>query len=111
MFVEHKEHGEHSRESGVSPITKLSQAIREGAKLRPQCSGLFFKEGKSCALGAAYEAITGLHSIADDDSVMALLRQRFKLGDRDLVWEVGMQRNDAGWTREQCADWLEKQGL
>ena len=36
----------------------LSEAIREGAKLRPQnVRGGFFLQGKSCAIGAASEAI------------------------------------------------------
>ncbi len=38
---------------------KLSTAIREGAKLRPQCRGEMHFKGASCALGAAYEFATG----------------------------------------------------
>jgi hypothetical protein len=36
---------------------KLSEAIRLGAMLRPQGTDVFFAFGKSCALGAASEAI------------------------------------------------------
>lgn len=36
---------------------KLSEAIRLGAMLRPQGFGHVLKDGRSCALGAAYEAI------------------------------------------------------
>src|ERR1700741_3225132 len=38
---------------------KLSEAMRIGARLRPQCSGYLFNNGASCALGAAYEAVYG----------------------------------------------------
>jgi hypothetical protein len=58
---------------------KLSEAIREGAKLRPQTRGLMFGadglDGElcSCALGAAYEA--------------ALRERGTNLSERDL-WRV-----------------------
>src|SRR6476659_8997882 len=38
---------------------KLSDAIRSGAAIRPKAISKFYFEGKSCAIGAAYEAITG----------------------------------------------------
>lgn len=38
-------------------ITKLSQAIREGAKLRPKGTTYFFSGGKSCAMGAMAEGL------------------------------------------------------
>src|SRR5258706_4854134 len=34
---------------------RLSEAIRIGARIRPQCSGWAFEHGKSCAWGAAWE--------------------------------------------------------
>src|SRR5258706_314082 len=36
---------------------RLSEAIRMGAKLRPQCFNSFWMDGGSCAMGAAYEAV------------------------------------------------------
>lgn len=52
---------------------KLSEAIRQGAKLRPMATGDFFvkeewsEDVSSCALGAAYEAIHRLEGVAFDD--------------------------------------------
>jgi hypothetical protein len=59
MFVEHKSPGEASpnREKLPEEITKLSEAIRIGATKRPQCTGDYFDNGGSCALGAAWEAM------------------------------------------------------
>src|SRR5258706_3257598 len=34
---------------------RLSGAIRIGARIRPQCEGSFFEDGRSCAMGAAME--------------------------------------------------------
>ena len=36
---------------------QLSDAIMAGSKLRPQAFGAYFKDSKSCAFGAALEAI------------------------------------------------------
>lgn len=45
-------------ESQVKPL-RLSEAIRIGARIRPQCTSDLFHNGKSCVLGAAYEGATG----------------------------------------------------
>lgn len=91
---------------------KLSQAIRIGAKLRPQCTGLMFLHGESCALGAAYEAIFGY---PDDVSIYAQsdLQDRLRAAVRlpnDAVRTIGTERNDRGESRESIADWLESIG-
>ena len=44
---------------------KTSQAILRGSKIRPQCFGNYFNgsssvNGESCAIGAAYEGLTGV---------------------------------------------------
>ncbi len=90
---------------------KLSQAIRIGAKMRPQCTKAYFKDGGSCAIGAAYEGMTGrsggyreigdlLPELVDDDYQLTLLG------------ELIAGRNDQGTqSREEIADWLEAQGL
>lgn len=36
---------------------RLSEAIRLGSMMRPQGFGYFLKDGRTCAFGAAYEAI------------------------------------------------------
>lgn len=94
----------------MDKISKLSQAIRLGATFRPQCTdGHYFNEGKSCAFGAAHEALTGeynevLHMIVYHVS------ERFVIPD--LIADQIIKRNDdGGETREQIADWLEAQGL
>jgi hypothetical protein len=118
MFVEHKEIGEVTE--APARLTKLSQLIREGAKLRPQTTGRFWWEGKSCALGAAYEAACGHIPAGGDEGPWVLssfasavqckawgeLQRLFPDAPYDKIYV----RNDRGDTREQIADWLEAQG-
>lgn len=105
---------------------KLSGAIRIGAKLRPQAKQYLFENGKSCALGAAYEVVYGYpgdgvlsfpssHSGMDPKDCAEWLGNRLSRAFPEIrrlpggvqdVWE----KNDHGWTREQIADWLESQG-
>jgi hypothetical protein len=99
-------------------ITRLSQAIREGAKLRPQCKKFVFAHGKSCAIGAWLEGLgypykEGAHlsyllalppSIEDAfASADSAYRQKYRL----WIW----QDNDQGRSRESIADRLESIGL
>jgi hypothetical protein len=104
---------------------RLSEAMRLGALLHPQCFGDFHVQGGSCALGAACDAVglaTGRESF---DAYAALtfasrLASAFPvLARRDvrcpvtgqLVADVGtiiIRLNDLEhWTREQIADWVE----
>lgn len=98
-------------------IKKLSQAIRLGATFRPQCTnGAFeYKDGKtvgSCALGAAYEAVFGIHYKLEPhrDITFAPLFERFPEVPNHLVPEIARRNDWMGHTREQIADWLEAQG-
>ncbi len=102
----------HFEEQKVGKI-KLSEAIRIGARLRPQCRAEFFKDGGSCVIGAALEG-AGLYW-----KVMAYkaekrvwpyhwIRELFPNTVSDREFFV---RNDNGETREQIADWLEEQGF
>ncbi len=95
----------------------LSEAIRLGAMLRPQCQRNFFVGDGSCAWGSALEAV-GLR-----EEVMANTREGFSLvlktfpiaahkipeqrnlPLRDVVW----LKNDSGETRERIADWVEQE--
>lgn len=104
MFVEHKEVGEVAK--APAKITKLSEAIRIGARLRPQCTAVFFSDGASCAIGAAMEA-TGI--AYGDTPNTGELHKLFPALD-EFAMSI-YAKNDDGWTREQIADWLEKQGL
>jgi hypothetical protein len=84
---------------------RLSEAIRIGAKLRPQCRETFFQHGRSCALGAAVEAITGKASADFQGSW-----EKF-FNAPDEVFGPILIRNDSGEPRESIAAWLESQGL
>lgn len=92
----------------MDKLKTLSQAIRLGATFRPQCKASYFDNGRSCAVGAAYEAVTGL-SDALDGMVGKILNERFSLPDellsRIVYW------NDLGENREKIADHLEENGL
>jgi hypothetical protein len=110
-------------------ITKLSQAIREGAKLRPQTTLAYFyrcDDGElgSCALGAAAEAL-GLNLSSEGIGMQtdSILSKRFgglldKPTQHPLFPHVVLRLekvitdlNDVqGWSREQIADWLEGLG-
>jgi hypothetical protein len=109
----------------MSEQLTLSAAIREGSKLRPQGFDDFFamQAGQlcSCALGAAYEAATGLTPHMDSN---ALLEEVFPVltegtccpvQDCDdwcvtLLCTVAHLNDDHEWTRKQIADWVEGQG-
>lgn len=115
MFVEHKEQGEVTE--APAKITKLSEAIRIGAKLRPQGMGFYFSEGRSCALGAAYEAVTGKYHEAgagtDIPNMVDWFSEKFDMGPSLGSRIVDMNDGNHGQiqrTREQVADWLESQG-
>jgi hypothetical protein len=125
MFTTEKSLGElpssKSREPLPEEITKVSQAIRIGAKLRPQGTAYYFEHGRSCALGAAYEAIYGHPGVEcaagshrDSSGEMLGVRLGNHFGqpffNADLDYKI-VCKNDSGWTREQIADWLESQGL
>jgi len=113
---------------------KLSEAIRLGAKLRPQCKSSFFSFEStpkgvsckgSCALGAAYEGYYGTRGDGSPETISDSLSKRFPVLHRvvdeqlvpdcikrehglHLVNNVIASLNDyKGWTREQIADWVE----
>lgn len=103
---------------------RLSEAIRIGAKLRPQTTAGEYIEphGGSCALGAAYEAIADgddvLEDVCDDEleEAFPILRDSepsvacpscantVHMSPMGLIVHL----NDTHkWTREQIADWVE----
>lgn len=107
---------------------KLSEAIRAGAKKRPQnTDGEYYRddddgETSSCALGAAYEGLTGKCST---ESVVYLygkwpgLKTLLKCpvdkcifgNEVNTLYAVICHLNDFHlWTRERIADWLWEQG-
>ena len=86
---------------------KLSEAIRIGAAIRPQCSRSFFYKGRSCAIGAAYE---GLYGTTDGFS-MGLLDSAFPHVHEGIWAQIITQNDGLRKSREQIADWLKEQGL
>ncbi len=107
---------------------KLSEAIREGAKLRPQAFGFMFNKRDgiwcSCALGAAREHVFGIGPggcTTSANDITALAQQcGIDLGQmcvdpqeqtHTMIHTVILRLNDEyHWTREQIADWLQTMG-
>jgi hypothetical protein len=106
---------------------KLSDAIREGAKLRPQAFGAYQDAlGGSCALGAAYEAF----ALRDNAAYGVACAEPF-FRERRNPWGTLLRTlrdtpcpdcgymhyedqithlNDTHkWTRERIADWVATQ--
>lgn len=103
---------------------KLSEAIRLGAMLKPQGYQLYQRNGASCALGAAMDAlgIQAEEQMSSAFTEFATLRlcthevaefppgcsdecrwsHPFRMGD--LIVHLN---DDHRWTREQIADWVE----
>jgi hypothetical protein len=103
---------------------KLSTAIREGAKLRPQAFGVFFdfkspdyiEPCASCAMGAAFEATT---NYICSDLRLSHLEAFYPELKIEKVWDksignlwghITLLNDERRWTREQIADWLEQEG-
>ena len=88
-------------------VIKLSQAIRIGAKLRPQCVGGMFVDGGSCAIGAAYEGLTGKTGAGTRREYLVVVNH-YGQAVLDMVWRM----NDLEeMTREDIAHHLEARGL
>lgn len=98
-------------EREVRPL-KLSEAIRIGSRIRPQLrTGLYQEDGMSCALGAAYEAETGIFrdsALLPDEWLeprLPILNEYEKQYGARLIHD-----NDGGMPREVIADRLEVMG-
>lgn len=104
MFVDEKAKGE--VQVPKLGTLKLSEAIRIGAKKRQQTVGLFFYEGKSCALGAAMEGSGSKYR--EGWNPWDLVETRFGINYSFSAKISAM--NDRGESRESIADWLESQG-
>lgn len=95
---------------------RLSEAIRKGAKLRPQLRGIGLTNGvATCALGAAHESIWGF--VTDDGESYRRLRNLFPFldermdtafGPSDVLGQIYYRNDIKGWTREEIADWVEQ---
>lgn len=112
MFVEEKTQGE-PQPVKVGTL-KLSEAIRIGARYRPQGFGGVCNQliaGKSCALLAAYEAVEGYpesDSSFDSSSLSSWAERLFGFDARSFA----MCHNDSlRWSRESIAAALESRGF
>lgn len=100
----------------------LSQAIREGAKLRPQIGGTMHAPAGSCAIGAASEAlfegnrfVPGYHEVAEVFPYIEHVSIKCpaesectdEIGTKPLGSIVVHLNDHHRWTREAIADWLE----
>ena len=102
---------------------KLSEAIRLGSMLRPQGFGAYTRDGRSCALGAAREAIGLILGWPGEWVVILSKRQKCPVccvadvatvSLRHLVIDrlfetIVLLNDEHHWTREQIADFIESQ--
>ena len=83
----------------MNPYIRLAEAIERGAKLRPQSIFGPFTNGFSCAMGAAYEAMTGGTDIEG--------YTRFNFGvSSSVVYSIICKNDYQRMTREEIAQWL-----
>src|SRR5690242_5885500 len=107
MFVDEKAAGEAKTAEQANRKYKLSEAIRIGARLRPQgFGGVLFqrRKGVSCALLAAYEAEKGYPAPTETFASADLSDWASARFGEDMRIAV-MTKNDAeGCSREEIAD-------
>lgn len=106
---------------------KLSEAMKQGATMHPQGAGAYAgRQGNkwyTCALGAAYEGITGnlprmarlsrrpFNSVPELAKVYDIREAHPISGGRgDLWWLISDLNDNHHWSREQIADWLREKG-
>jgi hypothetical protein len=93
---------------------RLSEAIRIGARIRPKCTGVFFRNGGSCAMGAAMEAngLPYFEGLGNRQEAVDMFPSLFvnMMKYTQLAKEIS-ERNDRGESRESIAAWLESIGL
>lgn len=96
-------------------MMRFSEAIRLGATLRPQAYGRLFDRGRSCAIGAAYEAagVSDSHSVLPEGWFDFLIRQGgqqcVECGEllTDNYKAISHMNDFHFWTRERIADFVE----
>lgn len=114
-----------TREAPALERISLSQAMREGAKLAPQCRHQWGSKHATCALGAVIHYLEGdvPENIGEVGEALLRIDERYAIQSRELqhpkfqhipfsIRTVIVDLNDhCGWTRETIADWLQEQGL
>lgn len=110
---------------GGEGTIKLSEAMRKGAKIRPQTRNHYYAMGDdgrwcSCAMGAAIEGALGNMELITRHGAEVLFggvlgdfvtAPDVRISDSDekikLMKAVLCLNDDLEWTRERIADWLE----
>lgn len=108
---------------------KLSAAIRAGSQLTEQVKVVYLQEdpetGKicgACAMGAAWVGLHGVEKrgipyvsaeLTSHWPEIAQARHPHPVTGNpvSLYYSIVTLNDDHGWTREQIADWLEKEGF
>jgi hypothetical protein len=104
MFVEHKEAVETTE--APAKTLKLSEAIRIGARRKPQCFNCFFNGVGTCAMGAAAEARGWTPGYGNPYTYLPEVRN----SKTNLGGQISSKNDHQSLSREQIADWLESQG-
>lgn len=100
---------------------RLSEAIRLGSMLREQNKGGYLQDNKTCAMGAAFDAIGAFAVGQVQCSGLPVLSFSYKfpiieqvvehptVARRQSVMEIIFYLNDTlGWIRPRIADWVEE---
>ena len=98
---------------------RFSEAIRLGAMLKPQAFGETFTGTRTCAIGAAKDAVGALMSLFSsvareygwptEKELKELVCPTCRLAwpNRKTPGVIAHLNDDHRWTREQIADWVE----
>jgi len=103
---------------------KTSQAMLRGSKIRPQCFGNYFNgsstfNGESCAIGAAYEGVTGIWNeqhyeiwqVVKNETEMTNIEDFYCLqmhAKTSLHGAITYMNDKLNWKREKIARWVAK---
>ena len=96
---------------------KLSEAIRLGSMMKPQCFGLMHDDGATCAFGAALDAIGKLHECYSEEpqewhdtgafiAECPQCHDTMRYVDQYKANTLAHLNDTHRWTREQIADWV-----
>lgn len=98
---------------------KLSDAIKAGAKAKPQAFGVTYRNGRTCALGAALDAIGQLDPDDERKNDYLNVCNHFPFASAHATHPVDPTRSsylvlsairelndEFRWTRERIAKWV-----
>lgn len=104
----------------LTTTLKISEAMREGAKMHPQGRLYYCQDGKTCALGAAcIGAGATCEQLAKSlivspstfwPDIQTLAVHPVKMVDMRLEDIIANLNDQYDWTRERIAAWLDTRG-